>query len=574
MRGVILAKAKSIARAEGNENLKITKRSEVMKKLNVFAQALMVLVLSSVSLVDVMANGNSGGPPLSLLKVIHVALDLKSEDDGIRAGEQILSTVRVKYKGVAISGSAPRTITLRARQSGTAEDRYAYSLADDCYTYSNCSGGQSVAIAYGSEFYIGTAGYDHGRIVELGAESEVPFDSVRLEGEYLVAPASRVPLADIYTTFARGNPQIEIDRVQLKPNHVYLVRTISWPDEDMVTKIRVDALDVGKEVTLTYQKLAKVELVELERQAAEMNEYTRTVEMPQSEGEVTLYNRSHFHNYFFASFNFQYSTSGNYMITRNAWDILFSNDGSGSVSFDVPHSGSGLGAVLDVGEKSLSAVDRSDFPDPNTYVRSRGVRAVKGHTYIVWNLDFGDVETASVRGAFKVLEMAPDGRWVRIQFRRLELTPAPEFQNWEQEPVPTEVFAVGMNLRNQSYQFYTSSVSGSNRPHYNEPSIYLNDGGNGRTLLGYDDRPYGPRTGFVKLASQDFATVTFEQIEAHAGRFQRFVPTQRGDVFAVRAMNYHFKVVFVLRIESVESDGRLRMSVRHLYRARAPYTRQ
>ena len=56
-------------------------------------------------------------------------------------------------------------------------------------------------------------------------------------------------------------------------------------------------------------------------------------EMPISEGEVTLYRESVWNNTSFASFNFQYSTSGNdFIIIDNREHIVVESDLTGFVS--------------------------------------------------------------------------------------------------------------------------------------------------------------------------------------------------------------------------------------------------
>ncbi|MCB0363439.1 MAG: hypothetical protein KDD35_11985, partial [Bdellovibrionales bacterium] len=321
---------------------------------------------------------------------IHIKSDLKKEDNGIKSGDQIILTVGVEYKGVPYPNSQPKKVTVPSFEtfgyrSGT------YSMLGDCYTYvdSGCKGVSFVfANGGGTGLSVGRAGYDHGRLIELGPESQVPFDEIKIEGKYLLAPVSKVLLSDIYTVFTPENPQQEQDSINLKEGYVYLVRTISWPSEDLISKIRVDRIEAGKSLTVTYSKLAYVEPKELQKQVEIINKYTLEREKPLATGEVTLYNRSFWNNYFFASFNFEFSTSGNMFITHNGWDLLFGNGGVSKPTFTVPFSSHSFGQVIDTGSKDLDEITLSDYPDPNTFERKSDPEVIVGHTYIVYQYDY------------------------------------------------------------------------------------------------------------------------------------------------------------------------------------------
>lgn len=352
---------------------------------------------------------------------LHIESDLQNTDEGLSQGDQIISSVRVKYQGVPYENPQVKTVILKARAADAKGDHYAYSFLGDCYTYTKgCNPSGGVGSAYQGKFRIGLAGYQHGRIIELGPTSEIPFDSIRIEGEYLVGPKSKTPISDIYTAFIPKNPQAEQDEIQLQEGHLYLVRTINWPEEDLITKMSVEKVNQGVSVTMTYQKLIYVPEDELQKQVDLINEYTRENEAPLSEGAVMLYNRSYWNNYFFASFNFEYSTSGNMFITNNAWDLIFENDCSGRPSFSVPHTSAGLGEVVDLGVRDLSSITTSDFPDPKNYQRNCGTEIVNGHTYAVYHYHLSKSNDGPILGAVQVLDLDSDNKWVLLKFKRIK----------------------------------------------------------------------------------------------------------------------------------------------------------
>lgn len=502
---------------------------------------------------------------------IHIQSDLKKADDGIAQGDQIILTVRVKYQGVAYENPQVKTVTLEARNSSGNGDRYAYSFLGDCFTYTDsCNPSGGVGSSYEGSFRIGTAGYDHGRIVELGPESQIPFDSIKVDGEYLVAPMSNILISDIYTAFTPKNPQKDQDDIKLKVGYVYLVRTISWPEEDLITKVKVERLNGDASATLTYQKLVYVKKDDLQKQIDLINKNTMENEAPLSSGEVMLYNRSVWNNYFYASFNFQYSTSGNMFITRNGWDLLFSNGCNGKPSFDVPHTGSGIGAVVDLGAINLNAVSSSDFPDPNGFKRNCGVDVVKGHTYAIYRYDYGDENASLIRGAVQVLDMDKDNKWVRLKFKRIFVGPADYFQRWIDLSVPQGIQAVTLEetanwLTKRFYPFINKR--GDQGSHYYENMEFYDN------RLSVDGRPYGNKRGFVKLPrGTSLESVSIAQVETLKGSFESYIDLSSGDIVAVLLENYYDKTIMVMKVNQLTPDKSIQLSIKYLQRAKTEYS--
>lgn len=529
-------------------------------------------------LVDTAASKSSDLYLVSELKdFIHIQSNLKKDDNGIAEGDNIILTVRVKYQGVPYQNAQVKTVTLEARTSEESRYRFAYSFWGDCYTYSDqgCNPSGGVAVTYERRFSVGASGYDHGRVVELGPESQIPFDSIKVDGEYLVAPLSNTLISDIYTMFTPKNPQKDQGSIELKEGYVYLVRTISWPEEDLITKMRVEKINGGDVATITYQKLVYVKEEELQKQIDLVNKNTIENEMPNSNGEVTLYNRSVWGNYYYASFNFQYSTSGNMFITFNGWDFNFDNGCSGELSFQSSHSGSGIGQVIDLGIKEINTVTQADFPDPNTYKRDCGVEVVKGHTYAIYRYDSGEENASAIFGAVQVLDIDPNKTWVRLKFRRIKIASADYFQKWIQLSVPQGIQTVVLEktdnrLTTKFYPFINKR--GDRGSHYYEEmgfSAYSGDTDN----LTVDSRPYGNKRGFYKLGTNaSLDSVTVADIEALKGKFDRSIEFNKGDVIAVLLDNYYDRTVMVMRVEEHTLNQSVKLSIKYLQRAKAPYS--
>lgn len=510
---------------------------------------------------------------------LHIQSSLKKDNDGIIKGDEIISTVRVKYNGEALINSKIGTVTLNAYSvNGQTDMKAAYSFKDDCYSYVD-SGCRGVSVLFGNgggaHFSVGNAGYDHGRIVDLGPKEEVPFESIKIDGEYLVAPLTKISIADIYTAFSPKDQHAELDYTDLKEGHVYLIRTISWPEEDMIIKLKVDSLTPDKSVSLTYQKLIYVKPDVLKKQVEDINKFTLENEKPINEGEVTLHNQSIWKNYFYASFNFENSTSGNMFITYNSWDINFSNGCSGKPVLTVPHTGSAIGKVVDFGNKDIDTIQKDDFPDANLYVRDCGQEIQKGRVYGVYHHRY-DENIGAIYGAVKILDIAPDNSWVRLKFRRIYLGKAEHFQKWVELKFPETIQSVKLEKSSNSnarvfYPFIgKTGLEGSH--YYEQISFNPSEYGNADRLF-TDYRPYGKDRGFINLGqNKDINTITLAEIEKHKGSLENYADLKQGDLIAAYLENYYDKTVMLIRIDELKVGQSTTLSYKYLVREKAPYS--
>lgn len=483
--------------------------------------------------------------------------------------ERVLGTTRLLYRGAALNQSE-HTVDFDPAWPAL------YSFSRNCLRPTDPNCGTGVTASFHSQrsrdgsdelwMRLGNAGGESGRIVDLGPEAEVPFAEVRIDGQFLLSRASRTPLADVYVEFTPREQNIERREIVIQTGRVYLLRTISWPDEDMLVKVRFDHVAPNR-VRMVYQNLAAVPRETLQRQIDAINAYTRAVETPRERGEVTLYNRGYFDSYPYASFNFQHATSGNLFITFNSWDVLLSGERTTGANprLSTPHSGNSIGSVVDLGaERTLDSVSQSDVPDFNHYNRDRdwqGSTPIEGHTYLVWHLNYGS-GTLTV-GALRVLQQAAS--FTRLEWRRVSIGPAPHFQRWI--PLPGNDGVREFSLGPNGHCFLVSETCGE-QGIYEESHLYSG----GRSTLSIDTRPFTGTNGFLVLPSgTSFESVTADSLSAIREPGQPHIrDPQPGAVILVRHESFFFNSLAVMEIVSVDSTG-IHGRIRTLTRARTPF---
>ena len=485
--------------------------------------------------------------------LIQIKSELSKSNNGFVEGEKIISTVRLKYKGVAVTNAVSKTVTF----SDNIESN-SYSFLGDCYSgEKSCKGvgffGSGEYLKINRDF--STFGDAH--VTILGTEKEIPFDSIHIDGEYLVAPSTEINIADIYASPFAPNQQF----YQLKPKvgTVYLIRTINWPSEDLIIKMRIDSIDPFQ---FTYEKLITVPQDELKKLVEEMNRNTLQNEMLMDEGEVTLYNRSAWENLSSASFNFQYSTSGNRYITHNDWDFTFdySNEDCGfkpSLNLGDPRrvgtfSEQSAGSIFEIDNEDFATYTQEDFKKNLGYTQpvidcGTSIEVNKSYAVHYHTQEAGE-KPRSVFGVIKVLDIKTEnGHSVRFKFRRIYAGKLLHFQEWREMELP-EISTKEINAETNNADWENFVV---------ENVKFSND------TLSINENPYGNERGLVKF-DKDASKVTLNDVEQSVGNFSPNLKISQGDVIGVYTETISERGIFVLKVEEYIQDKVLKVSRRYL----------
>lgn len=476
--------------------------------------------------------------------LIQITSELSKANDGMLEGEKIISTVRLKYKGVAINNAILKSVTFK-------DDRYDYSFFGDCAGGESCAGlkfyqdgddSKLKLIRYSNDDKFGDA-----RVTKLGTEKEIPFDSIYTEGEFLVAPLTKIPISDIYTAF---DSKTADQPNMLKPElgAVYLIRTINWPSEDLIVKVKVDSLDP---LQITYKKLIMVSSEELKKMIETVNRNTIENEMPIEEGEILLYNYQPWNNLSISSFNFQYSTSANKFITKHSWDITFNTlcekfalnvgDPKRLGTFDESFAGS----IYEIDDKDFATYSPQNFKNVgySLTVDDCGTPIDLNKSYAIqYHTSNGD-NSRSVFAVVKVIDMAKvHGEWVRLKFRRIYAGKPVHYQSWVSNDVP-EPLSLEFKADEKSYVADNIIFSGD--------------------TLTIENNPYGIERGLIKI-DKEANQISLEDIENKTDKFSPNLKISQGDVIGVYSETLNEKAILILKIDEFTKGKTLKVSRRHL----------
>lgn len=500
---------------------------------------------------------------------IHIVSTLNEADSGILEGEKIISTVRLKYLGEPVVNAVPKTVVLNSNFR-------KYSFSGNCYSNTTidykCRG---VSVDWnGINLSIGNKSVnDSGRIVELESENIVSFDSIFIDEEYLIAPETKVPITDIYTTFTPKNKNVELKSLALKEGFIYLIRVAKWPLEDIILKMKVNSI-TGSELVFTYQELVAVKPDVLQQQVELINKRTKENEMPISEGEVTLHNESVWNNTSFASFNFQYSTSGNGFIiqdiyNRDNWDITFSNECGGKPSLTIPRHHLSRSKIFSFDSQTLDKIEKQDFPSPYGENKTCVADLKVGQIYGVLNHTFDKFNGRAVYGAVQILDLDKAGNWVRLKFRRISAGKAEHIQTWTPIDLPQTSISQ-LDKVNKHWLF----------PYGNEfrmthDFVGFETSEDGIDFLSASNQLFVKERGLINLSKDiNFDKLSIDDLENRIGTYNTKIEIHAGDVIGIFLENYNHKTGLVLRVIEHVKGKSFKYEAKFLYRASANPTKK
>ncbi|MDD0852118.1 hypothetical protein HBN50_03375 [Halobacteriovorax sp. GB3] len=479
-----------------------------------------------------------------------VKIEAISDKNDSQMTKAILEMIFFKYRGVKITDSHDITVTLYHRLLSGVESQHNISFSNDCGGNSCSDYMNGVLGEYGNswdsdEFQLGIAGYDTGKIIDLGLNLS-DYDKINIQGEYLALPKSKVKLDRLYETFTAKGPIESLDRITLKEGHVYLIRTIRWPEEDLLVKMRVDSLDENNKAVLTFKRLAVIPQKQLQSYIDYMNHYTLDVEAKRTEGIVTLYDRVLWAgDYAPATFNFHYGTRDNQFITYNAWDLLFDGGDERRSKFSFAGSWSDRGAVIDFGKTPLNEVSLNSFPIPNSIFHDKAPVKL-GHTYLVMSYLTGLGVTWS---AFEVLDIEPEeGRWVKIKWKIFKKD---KFDDPFVHQVVTDSFGIKSASTKLDERFYPYA------DFFEKDLICTTDFSISKDSIALSSNLGG---GYYKFEGKlEEATLqNFKESKLihskHLDSWQGIYNYKLGEVYYIKLRSFWEETIFALEVKKVEGD--------------------
>ncbi|RYZ88886.1 MAG: hypothetical protein EOP04_08300, partial [Proteobacteria bacterium] len=505
---------------------------------------------------------------------IHVHADLKATAEGMTRGEQILASLRTRYQGSAYGPSEIKTLHKNTER---------YSFLNDCFALTEaCDSSAATISVSGETLSLSTLQLSEGQIVEIGPDSEVPFDSVTIVDGVLQTKKDKFPLAALFKAFTPKSVNDSQSRTELKREYVYLVRTKSWPYEDLITKIRVDKL--GFVPSLTYQKLATVspDILKLQNEQLKKNIY-----------ELSLKSRS---DDFFLFKNAERNQTvadglevssfvispGNTIADSETLDFGFLNRcGKSGPVFDMLTHVLSVGRskgnyIIDLGVKELDSIDPSVFPHPFRVDQLLcGVPIVKGHSYIYLSLD------RSRSAKFLVRDLDPNGDWVRLKMEGMNVL-FNEPKLWKEQAIPEAIQLVTLELpkpdNNKEVDSYFSDIL--SRGDLARGSAGFRYTNKGLTIIQPDkfpaslDLPYNVlKSGFYdfigdvaveSVTMSDVMTVVQAQQTGRAYPEEMMAP-RVGDVKLLVIEHPIVKSIMAIRIDSITPGQEIKVSVKLLF---------
>lgn len=475
---------------------------------------------------------------------IHITTDLISSEDDYLKGEKIISSVRIKYTGEAVKNSDTKTVVLD-------EKSWPFSFNKHCSMRTSECNGNNVWTYFDNFNTEMSVNGVNSIIIELGPDSESRFDSTKTNGEFIETSVERILISSLNSSFNQKGHTKAGNRIKIKSGYVYVIRTVNWPNEDVITKFKIDSIKEDK-ITITYSKLLELSKKNLNQQLAILNKNTSESAEALDEGEITLMAdngftfkdwtaKPHDTSYDYCDFELQYSKL-----------TTCDSDSRGEIA-----------EIFKLENKDFSNLTKDDFPNPTSFSpgKNQDVEVEVGKTYGIYRHTNSE-KTGAVYGVIQVNKVDENNKWVRLKFRRIYSGKSERFQNWQSHDVTPEPWNE-LLLENDVYYYPGGGPANQ---------------GNGIVFSPFDDilsiesNPYGNERGFYNFGNKvDFHRITKQDVESKSNQMVNLIDIRVGDVIGIFTENYFYKNILLIKITAHTRGMSVNFDTKYFYSATAIY---
>lgn len=398
-------------------------------------------VLGSLTLAGCSKSDNKSGPADADNRTLKVAGF--SCDNGYSA----IATDSITSIMITATDTKSRDVTLKS-SSKYGYDQSAYNLSGNCFSSQGNGCESSDQLTYGGD----TKNLRlYGSFVVLDKSAQNKYDQISFDSlDSLNLKTIDGTVVSKDTIF--GSPSTD-RKLALGGSSVYnnqyengsvLLALVddTWAYEYQLFKVKIEKVLSGEEVTLSYQRIAEAPKADFKNFYCSKQAEIKKASAGKTEGEAIVFGHS-YGGYRSSSFGFDYGVNGfDGRFVRSDQVMKFA-DGQKCYGAQIelcitPYVDVGLaagswGGVIDLGNKPLSEIDRSSWPNLQSIDPSTAASWMKeNHTYLVSQLD--DIDYTF--GAVHVTEIDPQGRWVKFNWKRVSIEKPYRFINYTQVAIP------------------------------------------------------------------------------------------------------------------------------------------
>lgn len=430
--------------------------------------------------------------------------------------DKVISSLRLKYPADIVKDSEQETTTLDTDNSSISFSKDCAKLLFGCKDIS----GQMNFDLKKSVFSLHAQA---GAIKFLGNDQNGLYDSVKSNGEYIMAANEKYLASAVNTGAFKQKSPLE---AKISKGHVYLVRSINLPHEDLIAKLRIDSIS-EKSITVTFRILLKTNQKNLKQTYVKTQTNLIASTKPISTGEAVLLKDDLFH----LRYSQQFGQSINYF----NWSIKVV-DSNIVLDQQFIHIN---GMISSISKKNLKDVTKADFPNVPEFIgdKYQSVNIEEGKIYGLFQ-QHGNAELSSAYAAFQIVDKDENNQWIRIKFQFIHVD---EF--WDLQPEQDySKYTFDELLTHNDIRFFVAESNSSKR------SISYNAFAD---QLYIEDNPLTGQRGFFNFGKEaNFLTLKETDIKSKIGKFTDKVDVSKGDVIGVYYENLSAKAMLLIYVDA------------------------
>lgn len=488
---------------------------------------------------------------------------------GITCGEAYKTITADSFGSIMVSSTdlQQRTVTLRS-WSKYGFNQSAYNLSRNCFSRQGkgCEisdqlyspGGDRMGLSLKGHFLI----LDKTAQIKYDEISFDSFDSLNLKtmdgtgltldtvfgnpsSERKLAPRETQP--DGYNKYEKGSVLLA------------LVDDLSRDDKYQLFKIRIERVIAGEEVSISYQRIAEAPKTELRNFYCSRQAQIRK-ESAKAEGEAVVFSSS-YGGVESSTFGFDYGVNGFDGRFVSSEEVMSFSDGKTLVG----RFNGYWGGVIDLGNKPLSEIDRSSWPDLQSIDPRTKLSEMKAnHTYLVSQL----TDKAYTFGAIRVTEIDPQGHWIKFNWKRVSIEKPYRFVTYTEVATPSNEAFGEVTLGNKWWKETHLHIALAERfPEIDSPvteTVYFKKDLN---VLSVDNRFFPAYSGVVEVTGQynSVDAVPASIVYNLENQFKRDAAIKTGSVYVVAAETFFAKSSLAIQVVEFVPGESVKLKYKFLY---------
>ncbi|MGZ3775962.1 MAG: hypothetical protein ACXVCN_19770 [Bdellovibrio sp.] len=465
-----------------------------------------------------------------------------------------------------------REITLKSA-SKYGYDQSAYNLSANCFSRKgHCDESVQLKFNYGGD----AKGLDlEGHFIVLTEDAKAKYSDINFNNldalKLVTVDGTSVSKDTIFGNpstgrkLALGRPDIYRD-YEAGTVLLALVDDTWSNDYYQLFKIRIKSVVPGEEVSFSYERIAEAPKSDLKNfYCSKQSQLKKTVK---NEGEAIVFSGS-YSGWESSTFGFDYGINGfdgRFVHSNEVMSFSEGNKCSNSIYERCVTSYVGgfanyWGGVIDLGDKPLSEVNKSSWPNLQTIdPKSAAANMKENRTYLISELN----SSQYTFGAIRINEIDPQGRWVKFHWKRVAIEKPYRFVQYTKADIPSAEAIGEVTLTKEWWKGTHLDVALAKQGPPTTEAVYFNVS---RNSFKIDNRYFPSHSGIVDVTGMysNINSIPENTPDQFVNNFSQEAQIKVGGTYIVVTEKFWYRAALAVQVVNFVPGESVQLKYKRLY---------